>query len=537
MEEEQTREDTASVAEPVEMHRWLAWCPRISIVMLVLTLVPLVLISRYDHSFADDWHYAVEGHLALVGGGGLPGVLAAAWAEVVDAWWTWQGTYTAIFLMALEPGVWGENVYVLAAPLIMGCLVASTFFFYHVLIRERLGGGKEAWITLSCITVMLQLMFQPSPVEGIFWYNSAVYYTFFHSLMLVYLAVLVRAIDPARAEKARGAMLASMVLAFLLAGGNFVSVLVSLEITLAILVVVLVRRPEDVTRVVPAFLMLAGCFVFSMAAPGNAIRQETQFSGEGVGVWETIWRSSASGFEYLREWMGGLVVIGALALLPLLLRTAEDAVARGHRFKWPLAVSFASIALFATSFTPTFFSMGTIGPGRVQNCRFDLFVVLFMVNVVWWCGAFARRHADACTPAGSDQTPATKQEAIPRIAHLIDERATAAVMGFAALVIAVSVGFSTTDPQLVRGISSLSALDALVSGQAATYDRQVWRRIHTIESSDSDEVKVAFYQNIPNVLFMGDIHDTMGNYINNGLARWYGKESVVASIEVPVNLE
>ena len=35
------------------------------VAVLVAVLVPLLLISAYNHSYADDWHYGVWAHLAL----------------------------------------------------------------------------------------------------------------------------------------------------------------------------------------------------------------------------------------------------------------------------------------------------------------------------------------------------------------------------------------------------------------------------------------------------------------------------------------
>ena len=45
--------------------RPLAWSAAAAALLLVACLVPLVLISRYNHSYADDWHYGVWAHLAL----------------------------------------------------------------------------------------------------------------------------------------------------------------------------------------------------------------------------------------------------------------------------------------------------------------------------------------------------------------------------------------------------------------------------------------------------------------------------------------
>ena len=145
--------------------------------VLVAVLVPLLLISAYNHSYADDWHYGVWAHLALQQTGNVGVAIVTALQQVGKAWLDWQGTYSAIFLMAIEPSVFGEQCYVIAAPLVMASLVAGTLFFSHVVLVELMGADRGSWIGLSCLVVAVQLLLQPSPVEGIFWFNSAVYYT------------------------------------------------------------------------------------------------------------------------------------------------------------------------------------------------------------------------------------------------------------------------------------------------------------------------------------------------------------------------
>ena len=119
------------------------------ICLLVLALVPMVAISAFDHSYADDWHYGVDAHLALEAGKGVAGAIAAAAAEVADTFFSWQGTYSAIFLMALQPGVWSEELYGVGAVAIMVALVASTFFASSVLVRDVLGGGRSAAVATA----------------------------------------------------------------------------------------------------------------------------------------------------------------------------------------------------------------------------------------------------------------------------------------------------------------------------------------------------------------------------------------------------
>ncbi|MCI1665647.1 MAG: DUF6056 family protein [Atopobiaceae bacterium] len=483
-----------------------------SLVALVATLAPLLAISAYDHSYADDWHYGVWAHLALASDG-VWAAIATAFEQVGKAWFEWQGTYSAILLMALEPSVWGEQWYVLTAPIILGSLVAATFFFVHVCVVEYLHAGRATWLAVSSVVLVLQILLQPSPVEGIFWFNSAIYYTFYHSLMLVLAGMLMRTLDPSRTRPRTALDVGCALLGAFVAGGNYVTILVCVEVVSVLLVVLLVRHHPRATDVFPTFATLMIGTTLNMVAPGNSVRQQTQFSGDGAGVLGTIWQSSTSVFKYLGNWSSFLVIAGVLLLLPL----AARAVSRrgAARWRWPVpgVVTIASIALLASSFTPTFWSMGTVGPGRVQNARFDLYVVLVVVNLFWWCGWTCRRRRElAGTSPSMVSFPASQ---------------TARVCGLVGLVTCLVFASMCADSTTSETLSSVSATNSLVSGKAAAYDEQVKTRLFALENSDASSLEVPFYTDAPKVLFMGDVRDNMDNYINYRLCQWYGKTSII----------
>lgn len=499
----------ARPAEPLGI-RAVGW---LGVALLVATLVPLLLMSAYNHSYADDWHYGVWAHLTLEETGNVGLALVTALEQVGKAWFEWQGTYSAIFLMAVQPGVFGEQVYVIAAPLVLATLVVGTLFFTHVALVELLGAERGVWLGATCAMLCVQLLLQPSPVEGIFWFNSAVYYTAYHAAALALMGFLMRICDPRRGERPAGSVVASAVLAAFVAGGNFVTGLVTVEVMVALLVCLIACRRRCATDVLPAFSLMAVGLALSLAAPGNSVRQETQFPDDSAGVWGTIAGSTLSAFQYLQEWGGGLVLLLAALCVPLAIRVGERAAARGWRFSLPGVVAVGSVALFATSFTPTFWAQGTPGPGRVQNCRFDLFVLLLLVNVFWFCGwVAARRRA-----AGMGTLRA----------EVLSARNVAWATGVVVLVAVCVVGSMAADDDLGEKLSSVSAARSLASGQAAAYDAQVWDRLTTIEGSSESSLKVPFYTNVPHVLLMGDIRDNMDNYINYRLCQWYGKDSII----------
>lgn len=514
-------EDPPAESGEAPSPRWLILLATALVALLALAFVPMLAISAFDHSYADDWHYGVDAYLALQAGGGLVEAVRAAVQEAVDTYTSWQGTYSAIVLMALQPGVFSESLYGLGAVGIMAVLVLSTGYVASVAVRDVCGGGRALWLSATCMVLLLQTQLLPSPVEGFWWYNSAIYYTFYHSLMLLMAGISVRLL---RARTRRGELSGAgsagravllVLLAFVVAGGNFVTGLVAAVALFAATVAGLLRRPRRAALLVPALVVLVAGFVFSMAAPGNEARQTSQFAGDNLGVLLTLVRSGLAGVEYLVLWTNGYLVIALAAFVP-----PAAYLARRSRcsYRLPAVPAAASLLLFMASFTPTFFSMGNVGPGRVQNIRYDLFVLLAFLCVGWFVGWCVRR-----VEAGGCLRGASGAMADGRLAP----RATTALYATLAGVLALSFVALSVDERYVDDLTSISAATSLVTGVAQEYDQQVWERIDLIDSTSQPVVEVPFYTVGPKALFMGDIRDNMDNYINYRLAQWYGKDSIV----------
>lgn len=538
--------------------------------LLAACLVPMVQIATFDHSYADDWHYGVDAHLALEAGGGLSAALAAAVQEVRDTFFSWQGTYSAILLMALQPGVFSEALYGLGAVAIIAVLAASTFYACGVAVREVLGADRPTWVAASCLVLLLQTQLIPSPVEGFYWYNSAIYYTFYHALTLVMLGMAVRIARgrTRRGELARAGMLLRAVLlcalALFVAGGNFVTGVVACLLAAgAVVATACLGRSRRALALAPALLALLAGFALSMAAPGNAERQATQYPDDALGVLPTLLRSGCAAVEYAVLWTGGLLILALAVALPFMVRAARRSP---RAFARPWAPALLAFALFAASFTPTFYSMGNVGPGRVQNIRYDLFVLLVFVCAQWlvgWCVRRLERSGalevlpaedpwwdEGAWRAGPDGVEAAGEAACAAgAADLADEAAAdcevreraaapvpaaspraAAYLGVCAIVLAlVSVAF-VADARHASDLTALSAAASLSDGTAAEYDRQVTDRLAYLAAArdrGETEVEVPYYSARPRVLYMGEIHDNMGNYINYRLAQWFGLDSVV----------
>lgn len=512
--------------------------------LFALALAPMLAISRFDHSYADDWHYGVDVHAALEAGEGAVGVLSAAVEEAIDTYDSWQGTYSAIVLMALQPGVFGEGLYGLGAVGIMAALVLATGYAAAVVVRDVCGAGRAEWLCVTLAALLLQTQLLPSPVEGIWWYNSAIYYTFYHALLLVGAGLSVRLL---RGRTHRGALSGAgtaarvsvlVLLAFVIGGGNYVTGLVAVVALAATVVAALARRQRSAWLLVPALIVLAVGFACSMAAPGNAARQASQFPGDNLGVAMTLLRSGFAGFEYAVLWTNGFMVLFLALLVPVFVRIARRSTCS---FALPAVPALAVLLLFMASFTPTFFSMGYVGPGRVQNIRYDYFVLAVFLCVGWLVGWVVRRaeRAGALPACAARRHPGLGEVSsapvgVPahrlqreRDARVVYRRAVAVYLGCCLIVLVAAVGALAIDERHRDDLVSLSAASSLVSGEAQEYDEQVRARLAQLETSGDADVYVAYYTVGPKVLFMGDVHDNMDNYINFRLAQWYGKDSVI----------
>lgn len=81
----------------------------IALIALICVLVPMLLAARYNFPSADDFANSAETHFFYASTHSLSKVFAAAIEFTADTYMTWQGSFTGIFLMALQPAIFGEG--------------------------------------------------------------------------------------------------------------------------------------------------------------------------------------------------------------------------------------------------------------------------------------------------------------------------------------------------------------------------------------------------------------------------------------------
>lgn len=166
----------------------------ILLALLVALLIPMLLIARYDVPSTDDYNFSGPAYQAWIHTRSVRETLKAAAAKVTDTYKTWQGTFSALLMFCLAPCVWSEKLYFLTPLIMLTSLFIGVISLCHVLLRRLLGATKYQAGTIAIIILIAYTQLLPSPVQGFYWYNGSVYYTFFFGVSLVLYSLIFQQI-------------------------------------------------------------------------------------------------------------------------------------------------------------------------------------------------------------------------------------------------------------------------------------------------------------------------------------------------------
>ena len=152
----------------------------VAIVILILSILPILWIGQYLHPFADDYVFGAEVYKTWNHTHSFLACIEGAWNVTTTMYHTWQGTYSACFLMALQPGVFGH--YWLGPIILLFSLVSSTYTLLYMIIRKLLHASMIEYYFISTLFVIMTVQFTWSYYDAFYWYNGAMYYTLFYSM-------------------------------------------------------------------------------------------------------------------------------------------------------------------------------------------------------------------------------------------------------------------------------------------------------------------------------------------------------------------
>lgn len=481
---------------------------------VVVLLVPMLAIARYNVPCADDYSFGWQPHLAWEESHSLLEVLDKGVQKVKSYYYGWQGTYSAVFAFALQPAIFGEEWYSLTTYIMLISLCGGIAYLCDVVFRRTL---NAAWYQTGIVTVMalaICTQFLPSPVQAFYWYNGSVYYTFFFGVSLVLYAKILTYIRLSEAglspAKRILRLLSLSLLSAVIAGTNYVTALTTAIVYTCVLLLMLVRKKYGCLSLAVPFCVFIAGFAVSVTAPGNGVRQAAFQNHPSAPA--SIVLSFGAAVKHIYLWLTPALIFLAIFLAPLLFRIA---VGTGYSYAHPLLVLSGSFCLFAAMFCPTIYAMGNTGPERLINIIYFAFVLLLIFDLFYilgWCGRAAEKRGLRVKPEqreGKDEQP---------LYHV-------------SFLLAVFVLFSLSCVLAESKYTSSSALSELVYGEAGAYYDTAMERLELLKDDSQPDVVLPRYPVKPWLLYFDDVTTSMAYWQNVAVTNYYQKNSVVLAPE------
>ena len=476
---------------------WRKWGPWLLLALLAASLVPILLLGRYDWPSADDYIYAYLPHEALLQGGSF-------WGEVWHTMWgyykSWQGTFMALGLMAVTPLTFSEYLYWLTPVVMLSSLCVGTFKLTGTLVRRGLGGTWRQTVFIAVPLLLLSIQFVSSPKDSFYWWNGAVYYTFTYGIMLL-LAERFAALKLAQSRRQiLWAVIPGIPAGILVGGSNYVSALLATLIGGLFLLWFLWKERNKFLPGLVLFLSLVIPFAISFLAPGNQVRQDT--ATEPLGAVGAVVMSILQAGKDCLSWPNWVDVFTLLLVLPVVWGLTEKVKIT---FRLPLLFSVFTFLLFAAQNAPHYYALSQAGPERLRSIVYYAFYWLVLVNLWYWLG-WLRRAA----------LPRMKE---PEQWFRWGWRLTPV----AVILLVVGLGWCWGSLTSVRTYASLADGSA-----AAYYQEQTARMADLLDPNVTDPVFEPI-QARPPLLYNSDITADPADWRNNLMRMFYHKDSVSLS--------
>ena len=506
------------------------------IVIYALSLIPVLVIGKYDYPSADDFSMGLGTRLVYEATGSLLAVAGKILSETVRYYRTWIGYFTSCLFTTVSPATFGEAWYALTPAVILLALHVGVAVFFYALMEKALGMNRYA---RRCMTVLaLFLMVQRMPegslrVEAFYWYSGAGNYTLTFSAGLLYLAFYVLSVCGVRSRNRSLFLVLACIMGFLAGGGNYLSAL-SFAVVSVLFAVYLVKRKTRqgensrmgmpgksglsdrsrggcrIGRLLPAAFYLCG-FAVSCLSPGNRIRGG---EAEGYGALKSILLSLYYTLSYpLNQWMNWAVLLilalaGVIFWMGFAEKAGNGAQAVQLRFAAPFPAAVLAYGIVSCVVTPALYAQGNMDAGRIQS-TFWLHAVLVLLLLEWYLvGGLYRRFSK-------------------------EQNASAASClwnGAGGFVRAILLFFIVFSPLAVKGnpdfYTGTSAVSELLDGSAAQYGRENEERLRILKNPREQDAVLPRYTVQPNLLYFEDVSEDPDDWINQKMSEYYGKNSI-----------
>ncbi len=464
---------------------------------LVLTMIPIYMLSYYSIPYYDDYG-AAAGTMAWSSQFGTS-YLTGAIVHARQMWWAWEGTYFARVMMALDPVIFDEKYHFIGIVMIITSLLVSVFVFTWVVCRKLLKATKWDSLGASAILCEITILLIYTAQQGFYWYNSGVKYIFGFSLWLLAISASVKTLVSKKTYASVIFAILSAALIFCVAGTNFVTVLQSMIVSASLLIMGIIRYKKKGLLLLPMLIVNLYGAKLCLLAPGNAKRSSAY---EGMGAADAIIASFRTGYEFLDKFLDWRTLLLLLIAFPISYRIVRISGIRFKLLNFILLASW-SVCLYASGFTPNLYSSGEVVLSRVINVIKLVFQILLWINMTYFCGLLSQlKPVKGKRWKGYVIWPL----AIPWLI--------------------LWIFFFKIQPNPIGTYSAFGASFYLRSGQADRFRTEYLERVDTIRNSDTSDVILEPYSDMPWFLGWTDISTDPNEEANRFMSDFYHKNTI-----------
>ena len=504
------------------------------IILFLLSLLPLVLVGLHARPTWDDYAFSALSSFSPAGeldhyisrsvryaaqNGNPLDIVRAVFRTVSDNYLEWQGTFSAIALFSIHPAVlFGANAYPLTMFMTLFALIAATLFLLKTIFQKN-------YLILGLIILACSIQWVPHIAQGFFWYNGAVYYTFFYSIMLFNVSLKIRLLRKSTTHLPL--IFAISFLSFFIGGGNFVTALLGLLLNGLFFLFTLFQNRKQLTKAGKKYLpfclfsllSLTG-LLLSMAAPGNAVRGDlfgTAFSFSHV--FATIIASITLALSDIIAWTSPGILLLLFLSLPLLWQRVKDTT---FTYPLPFLVLVASFLLLAAQNAPPLYAMNFGGDPKLRNIVFFSYLLLLFGNVFYMMGWLQKR----------------KQLSLPPLKGKI--LVFPSCIALFLLPFALGLGFGGgVHMNLQQTPASFLTLRDLQQGNPQQFLAEHRARQQLLENTNDTIVTIPAFEAMPltllpfepycweSGLMIAELTHAPTHWTNRGLAAYYGVSAVI----------
>ena len=273
-----------------------------AIILLIASLMPVMYCALSDYATGDDFGKSYMVRRVIKNGGNIIEILKAGADGAYEAYVSNEGTWASNFILAMQPGVWGERVYAVTPFIGLFFLGIGTGMFIYELMVRVWGFSKRAFWFLWPLFFALMIQCMPYIKGGLFWHPGMAHYDIPFAAALIFTVWMMRYFRTGKKKYVPLLLLISVYL-----GGSHYQAMLLGWLSLVFLAVYAgyakkTGRGQAAVAGLCVLIQFVG-FYFCYKAPGNNARAEAQFSFTAEravdAVKESVIQSSADGIGYL----------------------------------------------------------------------------------------------------------------------------------------------------------------------------------------------------------------------------------------------